>query len=369
MNFNRDGAMRHRISKGQVNYWPNRFEAGPPIPHAKNPSVQAFTDPPMPITGNNKSRFRGDKFAEHHSQAQLFLNSLTPIEKQHLVNAIGFELSHCDDPLVYERAIPRLVDIDPELAKAVAEKVANGRYSGPDDKELATLISKTNHPNHGRKTIRVSNFDFIPAVPTIKSRRIAILIADGYDATVVSLMKATLSAAGAVPMIIGPRRNVIYPAGGSTGLLSGKKEGIRADHHFEGQRSTLFDAILIPPGKESVASLSKNGRAIHWVREAFGHLKAIGAVGEAVDFVREAVRLPIVHYATADGGAEVVNSYGVITAAAIDTSDADSVMAEVEKPFKIAKEAADFMGKFMYAVSMHRCWERELDGLVEMVAF
>jgi hypothetical protein len=27
------------------------------------------------------------------------------------------------------------------------------------------------------------------------------------------------------------------------------------------------------------------------------------------------------------------------------------------------------MGKFMYAVSMHRCWERELDGLVEMVAF
>ena len=31
MNFNRDGAMRHRISKGTVNYWPNRFEQVKPV--------------------------------------------------------------------------------------------------------------------------------------------------------------------------------------------------------------------------------------------------------------------------------------------------------------------------------------------------
>lgn len=32
MNFNRDGAMRHRITKGTVNYSPNRFEALPTVP-------------------------------------------------------------------------------------------------------------------------------------------------------------------------------------------------------------------------------------------------------------------------------------------------------------------------------------------------
>lgn len=31
MNFNRDGAMRHRITKGKVNYWPNRFEEVKPV--------------------------------------------------------------------------------------------------------------------------------------------------------------------------------------------------------------------------------------------------------------------------------------------------------------------------------------------------
>ncbi len=30
MNFNRDGAMRHTISKGTVNYWPNRQGQVPP---------------------------------------------------------------------------------------------------------------------------------------------------------------------------------------------------------------------------------------------------------------------------------------------------------------------------------------------------
>ncbi|KAG9314601.1 hypothetical protein JVU11DRAFT_5404 [Chiua virens] len=84
-------------------------------------------------------------------------------------------------------------------------------------------------------------------------------------------------------------------------------DGVFADHHFEGQRSTLFDAIYIPSGKEHVRALAKNGRAIHWVREAFGHCKSIAAVGEgtnnsqndehglivpAVDFLRDVVRLP-----------------------------------------------------------------------------
>lgn len=32
MNFNRDGAMRHRITKSNVNYWPNRHGVGHPIP-------------------------------------------------------------------------------------------------------------------------------------------------------------------------------------------------------------------------------------------------------------------------------------------------------------------------------------------------
>ena len=37
LNFNRDGQGRHTITKGQVNYWPNRYEANPPANHTKTP--------------------------------------------------------------------------------------------------------------------------------------------------------------------------------------------------------------------------------------------------------------------------------------------------------------------------------------------
>lgn len=93
-------------------------------------------------------------------------------------------------------------------------------------------------------------------------------------------MRAAFASAKANCFIIGPRRGEIYPAG----VEHKPGNGVGADHHFEGQRSTLFDALYIPSG-EHVATLAKNGRTIHWVLEAFGHCKAIGAVGEGEPFI------------------------------------------------------------------------------------
>ena len=62
-----------------------------------------------------KQRLRSAKFQEHYNQAQLFYNSLTPHEQAHLVAALSFELSHCDDPQVYETYSKLLNNIDFKL--------------------------------------------------------------------------------------------------------------------------------------------------------------------------------------------------------------------------------------------------------------
>ena len=77
-----------------------------------------------------------------------------------------------------------------------------------------------------------------------------------------------------------PKRQTVFAEGESK---SGK--GIQPDHHFEGMRSTMFDSVFIPGGSH-IETLCKQGRVVHWVREAFGHLKAIGATGEAVKLVK-----------------------------------------------------------------------------------
>ncbi|KAJ7254955.1 catalase-domain-containing protein [Mycena haematopus] len=343
MNFNRDGQKRHRITKGNVNYWPNRYEANPPVAVESG----AIKEHPQKVMGT-KQRIKTPKFQEFLNQAQLFYNSLAPIEQQHLINAVSFELDHCDDPLVYEPAIARFNDIDGDLARRIAANLG-----------LPAPTTPGAQANHGKRARGLSQFDFMPKVPTIKSRRVAILVADGFDAACVEGMRAAVSAAGALPFVIAPRRGTIRAHGDG-----GEGTGVPADHHLEGQRSTMFDALFIASGAESVKTLATSGRALHWVIEAFGHLKTIGAVGEAVPFLRDVVRLPGISFAgTSDADEKVVASYGVVTASRMSSP------TSLTDGFKIVKEAADFFTAFAYELSQHKCFKREEDGLASLVAF
>lgn len=339
MNHQRDGAMRHTITKGTVNYWPNRFEATPPA----KPQEGGYVEYPQQVTGI-KTRLRSKKFREHFNQAQLFYNSLSQVEKMHVKSALSFELDHCDDPVVYNRLVERLTYIDLDLAQSVAEMVG------------APIPQEAAQPNHGKKAKNLSQLDFLPKHgPTIETRRVAIIIADGYDPVAYNGIKAALKAAKALPFTIGPRRSPIYAAGEEKG--TGK--GVTPDHHLEGMRSTMFDSVFIPGGADSVATLRKNGRALHWVREAFGHLKAIGATAEGVQLVKDACQLPGVQLSES---AEVVDSYGVVTATQVHPQS-------FKEAVQMAKGAKDFVDAYFFAISQHKNFDREIDGLSAMVAY
>ncbi|TDZ34365.1 Catalase-1 [Colletotrichum spinosum] len=340
MNFNRDGAMRHTISKGNINYWPNRHEANPPANHSQR--AGAYVDFAQKVEGM-KQRTKSAKFKEHFSQAQLFYNSLSEVEKTHATNAFAFELDHCEDPIVYERMSQRLADIDLDLAQAVAEMVGG------------TVPQKAGRPNHGKTAKGLSQLEFQPESPTIKSRRVAIIIADGYDSKAFNTVKAAVAASMAVPMIIGTRRSEIYPAG----VEKTPGNGVKPHHHLEGFRSTMVDAIFVPGGADSYRALVKNGRAMHWIREAFGHLKAIAATEEGVDFVRAAITLPEVSVSN-DNNLE--ESYGVITMKSVQPQS-------LTETVNIVKNGTSFLEKFFYTISQHRVWARELDGLSTQVAY
>jgi catalase len=118
MNHHRDGQQRHKITPGKLNYWPNRETIIPPA----KASEGGYVDYPEKIIAM-KQRLHSVKFSEHISQAQTFWNSMSEIEKSHIIAALGFELDHCDEPIVYNRMVERLCDISLELAQSVAEKV------------------------------------------------------------------------------------------------------------------------------------------------------------------------------------------------------------------------------------------------------
>ncbi|KAI0545713.1 class I glutamine amidotransferase-like protein [Xylaria curta] len=259
-----------------------------------------------------------------YNQAQLLYNSLNPPGKSHVTAAFAFELDHCDDPIVYERMSQRLADIDLELAQSVAELVGG------------TRPSKATRINHCKKAKNLSQTEI---QPTIATRRVAIIIADGFDKTVYDAIIIMLKASGAFPFTIAPRRSEIF----SVGVERKPGNGVKPDHHLEGMRSTMFDAIFIPGGADSIKTLEKSGRAIHWVREAFGHLKAIGATGEAVQLLEQAFTLPEVKKSRDDKTVESCR-YGVVT---IGKVSPDSLKGAVT----VAKEATGFLQQFWYQIA------------------
>ena len=352
MNFHRDGAMRHRITPGKFNYWPNRESVVPP---ASRPEDGGYQDYPEKIVAM-KARLNSKKFGEHFNQAQLFWNSMSPIEKRHITKALAFELDHCDDPKVYERMVTRLTDIDLNLAVQVAELVG-----GP-------IPDKQGRPNHGKVAKGLSQDDFTPEAmglaPTIVSRMVAIMIADGFNYSEYSAVKAALTAAGAFVFTIGPKRQGCKPSGGV-----GRE--VKPEHHWEAMRSTAFDCLYIPGG-EHVNIIRRTGRAMHWIKESFGHCKAIGATGEAVALVREAVGVEGMVFATGETSSDVVESYGVVTAGGVGEGvgqEGDGLIDKAKSALKMAKGAKNFIDAYAYQISLHRNWARELDGLKDMIAY
>ena len=338
LNQNRDGQGQHKIHAGKVNYWPNRFDSIKPATKAEG----AYINWPEKVAGM-KQRLKSKKFRDHFSQAQLFWNSQTPPKKAHIIAALGFELDHCDDAVVYNCMVDRLCDIDLELVKAVAEKVD------------ASTPSKQGKPNNGQKSAKLSITAIKVVEPTIASRRVAILVADGYDPVAFKGVIAALSAAKAFPFVVGPKRHTVFADGESK---SGK--GIQPDHHFEGMRSTMFDPVFIPGGSH-IETLKKQGRIVHWVREAFGHLKAIGATGEGVELVQMACSVEGVRFSD-KGSLDVVDSYGVVTAGVAKPGN-------FKEAINMVKGAKDFIDVYTLNISQHKNFDREMDGLAEMVAF
>jgi len=188
------------------------------------------------------------------------------------------------------------------------------------------------------------------------TRRVCIIVGDGYDAVAYNAVRAAVGAGMAVPFVISPKRQKVY----ADGEEKGGAGGVQPDHNLEGQRSTMFDTIFIPGGSH-VKALMKNGRAIHYIREAFGHLKAIGATGEAVELVKMACGVEGMEFAKT-GSANVVDSYGVVT---IGESKPNSF----KDTLNMAKGATNFIDAYTYAISLHKNFDREMDGLSSMVAY
>ena len=290
--------MRQKIISGRINYWPNRESAPHPAPLHGGDGFISF---PERVLGTKTRLLRSPKFAEYYNQATMFWNSQTAAEKEHLISAAVFELGKCNDRGVLERMLDTFNKIDHEFGRSVAMHLG---MSAPDQQ-----VS-----NHGRYSNSLS-IERTNLANTIATRKIAILVADGFDLSMTSMLISFFHSHFAVCHLIAPHRGFIR----GERTTKGHSEHHYASFSLSTAKSTMFDAVLVPGGSFSIQTLSKIGSAIYFVREAFKHCKPIAAFDQGVVFLRSFCMLPQVRFAdfqSATGGkipSKITIDQGVVT--------------------------------------------------------
>ena len=252
-NQQRDGHMQMEQPEGRVSYEPNSLSKNSP----RESPVNGFRSVAIKETGD-KGRVRPESFADHYSQARQFYLSQTVYEQAHIASALVFELSKVEHLHVREAMVGHLRNIEEDLAQRVAGGL--GLETVPTAPKPAAPVQKLN-PSPALQIIGKMK-------DTLRGRAIGILIADGSDGALVKKIKRAAIEAGATVKIIAPKVSGAKLAGGS--MMS-------ADGQLAGMPSVLFDAVAIVLSDEGAKALSLESAAIDFVRDAFGHLKAIAA--------------------------------------------------------------------------------------------
>jgi catalase len=252
-NQQRDGHMQMEQPEGRVAYEPNSLSKNSP----RETPANGFHSASITETGE-KSRVRPESFADHYSQARQFYLSQTVYEQAHIASALVFELSKVENQHVREAMVGHLRNIEEDLANRVAAGL--GFEKMPPAPRAAVPIQQMK-PSPALQTIGKMK-------DTLRGRAIGILVADGSDGVVIKKIKKAATEAGAAVKIVAPKVGGAKLAGGSM---------LAADGQLAGTPSVLFDAIAIILSDEGAQALATESAAVDFVRDAFGHLKAIAA--------------------------------------------------------------------------------------------
>ncbi|MFM9926027.1 catalase [Variovorax sp. H27-G14] len=297
-NNQRDGMHRQAIHRGRVAYEPNSLAGGCPFQAG---AAQGFTSIARRIDAKesaDKLRIKPEKFADHYTQATLFYESQTEAEKAHIGNAFRFELSKVTVPAVRERVVASLLNAAPDLAQRLAQDLGMDlpaplpkalETPAAPEVEVSPALSLTARPGDGG----------------IRTRKVAVLVANGVEGASLQKLVSALVAAGAVPRLVGARLGTCVGVGG---------EKFAIDATMENSPGFLFDALVLPDGEAAVEALDADAHTLEFVRDHYWHCKTILALGASEALLAEA-QLPMT---LPDGAADP----GLILAAAAGADEA-----------------------------------------------
>ncbi|HVI54791.1 MAG TPA: catalase [Luteibacter sp.] len=230
--------------------------------------------------GGNGHAVRTDAFLDHFTQARMFLHSQSEPEYNHICHALEFELGKVGSVSVRERMLYMLAQVDADMAASVGKGLGM-----PVPRKSAGLLNGRVPDGADPRKVQPPPARDVPVSPAlsmassrkrgIATRKVAVLLADGYDRGDLATMRKALESAGAWVRIVAPQ----------LGAIPSHHDAVQADFSFRTGDSVLFDAIYIPGGRKSVDVLKRHVEVGDFVRDSWRHCKPIAASGAGAELL------------------------------------------------------------------------------------
>jgi catalase len=220
----------------------------------------------------DKVRGKPEKFADHYSQATLFWDSQTPLEQAHIAAGFRFELGKLTVPAIQERMVASLVNVSRDLAGTVAQGLGMKLPAA-----LARALPRVPKPEVTHSL--ALSLTALPGDGGIRTRKVAILVADGVLGASVATVVQALKAADAVPCIIAKQLGEVTTSDGTA---------LQATGTYENSSPALFDAMVLADGESGVAEMSQTQGVQDFIHSHYKHGKTLLVLGLAEVLLEQA---------------------------------------------------------------------------------
>ena len=254
-NNQQKGYMRYQIDVDQVNYHNNSLADNTPYTTSKEDG--GYEHYPTKLDGH-VVRGRSDSFNDFFSQPRIFWNSLSPMERQHTIEAFSFQLGKVVDQSVRQQNVDLLANVDTELANTVADHIGVKRPSG-SHVNVSTAYPSLSQENTNRST---------------ETQKVGVIIANGFDSKEVNQVIEALEQAGTFVEVVGESLQDVV--GMDEGRLQVNKTFITTSPY-------LLDAIYVVGGNATNKE-KFDYNVKHFIQVAFEHYKPIGVASSAIEF-------------------------------------------------------------------------------------
>ncbi|WP_336823591.1 catalase [Sporosarcina sp. USHLN248] len=292
-NNTRRGYMRMRIDVDQVNYHNNSLANN--TPHTSKPEEGGYVHYPKKVEGH-VIRGRSESFNDFFSQPRIFWNSLSPVEKQHTIQAFSYQLGKVKSESVRQQNVNLLANVDQELATVIADNIGVERPTGTH------VQVSTSYPSLSQTSTPKSAY-------TLK---VGVLIGNGFDASEVQATLNTLQQGGVFVEIVSERLGVVTGSDGTE---------LKVTQTFLTTSPYLLDAIYVVGGKGTYEEKFEQD-ILNYVRVAYTHYKPIGVATSGGSYIETT---------------EKNNLHGVV----------------------FAKDRPEFANEFINAIAQQRFWDRK----------